>query len=329
MWVRCWRLRKSIPVGKQPQDPRLPAVAVVVVSWNGREVTAECVRSLLASEGVRFAIIVVDNASTDGSAESLAETFPQVTVLRNATNLGYTGGGNAGLRHAMEMGAAYAFLINNDTVVTEACLKGLVEAAQRDPRVAAINPKIYYWMHRDRFWYAGGAFSLRSGIPVHRGRKRTDRGQYDVAQNVSFATGCAVLLKLEALEKVGLLDESLVSYAEDVDLSIRLLKAGYILRYEPVGGVWHRDGYSSRQCQWTGHRNRAYARNCLRVVDKHANLLQRVTARILFSGHVLLLVTMPALLRRDLSAARAAVWGLLEGLAGKVGAQTGQERTSS
>src|SRR3712207_3089549 len=106
-----------------------PKVAVVVLSWNGRDDTLACVESLLAQSWPRVETIVVDNGSTDGSADAVAERFPDVPLIRSDTNLGFAEGNNVGLRAALERGADYALLLNNDTIADERLVESLVAEA--------------------------------------------------------------------------------------------------------------------------------------------------------------------------------------------------------
>jgi len=140
-----------------------PLVIVVVVNWNGLADTLECLGSLARLDYPNYDTVVVDNGSTDGSVPAIRERFELVMVVENSENLGYAGGNNIGLEHAMRRGADYALLLNNDTLVAPDCLCRLVAAAQADPEVGMAGPIIYYRDLPDVIWSPGGAIDWRRG----------------------------------------------------------------------------------------------------------------------------------------------------------------------
>src|SRR5713226_9060166 len=206
---------------------------VVILNWNSHEMTAECIRSLLAMDGVDFEILVVDNGSTDGSVDILAQEFPQSTVLPQERNLGFAAGCNVGMRHALANDAEYVLLLNNDTVVAPDFIREMLAAIESDPSIGAVCPKIYFADEPEMIWYAGADFSLWTGTAKHRGWKEVDRGQFDQHEEITQATGCAMLVRCSAVRAVGLLDEQFWAYAEDLDWSVRFLKRGYLLAFAP------------------------------------------------------------------------------------------------
>ncbi len=225
--------------------PPSPHVAIIIVNWNGREVTLECLRSLTAISYRPASIIVVDNGSTDGSAEAIRRDFPDATVLRLEQNLRFAGGNNAGIRLALERGAALVLLLNNDTVVDPAFLPPLVERLAADRRIGAVAPAIYYFDAPDRFWFAGGRVSFWTGATWHTGIREADTGQYAFAREIDYASGCCLLTSREVIEKVGLLDESFFIYGEDADWSMRVRRAGYSIVFEPKAKVRHKVSVTS------------------------------------------------------------------------------------
>ena len=292
-----------------------PLVVTIVLNWNGKEVIADCLGSLLASDYPNLRVIVVDNGSVDGSVEYLKAEFPTVGLICSPVNLGYTGGNNLGIRRALEEGTAYVLLLNNDTVVDRECVSHLVRVAESNPRYGALNPKMYYFDPPNRLWYAGGAFSLWRGVSEIWGRKAVDEGQYDTLREVTFANGCALLIRTPVLQEVGLLDEALFSVAEDADLSIRIRRAGYQLAYVPQAQLWHREGFSSLSTlkgQGQAYRYYLYIRNSLWVLAKHARPIQLLVAYPYFLVNAGLRLTLLALLRRDFRAALAPLKGVID-----------------
>lgn len=227
--------------GNSRVGQRQPLVRVVVLTWNGRDDTLACVESIRALDYQRFRLLVVDNASSDGTEAALrARHDTAVDYVRNAANLLYAGGMNVGLEWAMQEGSDFVLLMNNDTLVERGMLSALVARAAADPRIAAVGPKIYYHARPERLWFAGGELSLWRGWPRHRGLRELDLGQHDRSRDVDYLTGCALLVRTEVLAEVGLLDTSFAMYAEDADWCLRARSRGYRLVYEPAARMWHK-----------------------------------------------------------------------------------------
>ncbi|MBU0508546.1 glycosyltransferase family 2 protein [bacterium] len=214
--------------------------AVIVLNWNGLADTRECLASLFRITGASFRAYVVDNGSTDGSAEVLQSEFGErITLIANPENLLYAGGNNVGIRRALADGCAHLLLLNNDTIVDERLLAELVAASKRWDS-AVLCPKIYFASPPNMLWYAGGRLNLKRALFVHRGHCELDRGQYDTEEPTGWATGCALFAPRQVFENVGLLDESLGLYNEDVDFCLRARTQGYATAYVPSGVVWHK-----------------------------------------------------------------------------------------
>lgn len=223
--------------------PRLRAAAahvvVIVLNWCREDDTVECLESLQASDWPNLTVLLVDNASADGSGERLHARFPQVAYLQTGANLGYTGGNNRGFAWALAHGADHVVVLNNDTVVDPACIGHLVRAAEADPRVGGVAPKILVHGAPGTTWYAGGDLALTRGTARHRGEYAPDTRD-ESAGPITFMTGCCFLLPRRALERVQGFEDSFFAYNEDVDLSYRLVESGFTLRYEPRARLAHK-----------------------------------------------------------------------------------------
>ena len=222
-----------------------PRVGIVLVNWNGREVTLACLRSLRAVSYGNAFTVVVDNASADGSVEAIRAAHPDVTVLPQRTNLLFAGGSNEGMRHALAQGADLLLLLNNDTEVAPDFLGYLVERLQHEPGAGAVAPKILYHARPDTLWFAGGEISFWSGTMRHTGIRERDDGRHDRPHDIDYATGCAVLVTRGAVERVGMLDTGYRMYTEDADWSLRIRRAGFRVLYEPRSRVWHKVSVST------------------------------------------------------------------------------------
>lgn len=217
-----------------------PRVVIILVNWNGRDVTLDCLASLRDIAYPNHSTLVVDNGSTDGSVESFRSAFPEVEVLALKENRRFAGGMNAGILHALAAGAELLLLMNNDTVVDKDFLGPLVDRLRSDPSAGIVVPKIYYHDPPDRIWFAGGVISFWTGTMRHIGIREADAGQYDTPGPTEYATGCCILTSRELVERIGTLDESYYMYSEDADWSMRARHAGYRILYEPRAKIWHK-----------------------------------------------------------------------------------------
>jgi GT2 family glycosyltransferase len=265
----------ELAVGKREDEiwgpaVKAPKVGIIILNWNGYEVTRECLGSLSKIDYPTYEIILVDNGSVDGSPEKLATEFPGMSMIRNKENLGFTGGNNVGIRRALEENMEYVLLLNNDTEVAPQFLSELIRAAESDNRVGLLNPKIMYFKPPDRIWYAGGSFNIWKGIASTRGCQEVDRGLYNTNEEVTFITGCAFLIKAEVIRKIGLLDECFFYTCEDTDWSIRSLHAGYKALYVASSVIWHKESIDVKRNAGKAFRDFYNVRNSLLLARRHA-----------------------------------------------------------
>jgi GT2 family glycosyltransferase len=219
----------------------VPRVAVVVLAWNGKPLTMACLESLGSLRYRNAAVILVDNASADGTAAAVRKTYgDRVTVIENAENLGFSRGNNVGIRRALDEGADFVLLLNNDTVVDPALVDRLVEVIAKSGDIGIVGPKIYYASPPDRIWFAGGRIHLARGVSKHIGIRERDTGRYDSIRDVDYVTGCALLARREVFERIGYLDPVFAAYYEDADFCVRARRAGFRVVYAPAGKVWHK-----------------------------------------------------------------------------------------
>lgn len=218
----------------------VPYVFVVLVNWNNARDTIDCIKSLESVSYGDFEVIVVDNGSTDGSTEDISQAFPETTIIRNNKNLGFAGGNNPGIKFALDKGADYVLLLNNDTVVAPDFIARMVELAELSPAIGIVSPKIYYFSEPDRLWFAGGVIDLWRGNTRHLGDLEIDKGQCDSVQDVDFVSGCAMLVKRKVIEDIGMLYEPMFLYYEDSDFCARSRRAGYRIVMAPEGKIWHK-----------------------------------------------------------------------------------------
>jgi GT2 family glycosyltransferase len=211
-----------------------PSVEIVVLTWNGLADTERCLDSLerLSYPGHRQ-ILVVDNASDDGSPTTLRSHFPGITLLENRRNLGYAGGNNVGLRHALDQGVDYVWLLNNDTTVDPESLTCLVEAAERDPGIGALSPVIYDSAPPGRLQYCGTF--LDQGTHRRFSARSLEEAERSAQDHLLLLWGTALFLRRALIEAIGFFDERYFAYVEDLDYSLRAIHAGW--KTGVVGGA--------------------------------------------------------------------------------------------
>jgi len=218
-----------------------PLVSVIIVSWNGKDLLAECLDSLFAQRFRDFEVIVVDNGSRDGTTAFLRERYPKVVVVGLAENKGYAGGNNAGLQEAR---GAFIVLLNNDTKVDPAWLGSLVKTAQQEPGSGMWASKILTYDDPGLIDNVGHLI-YPDGLARGKGRLERDRGQYELHAEALWPSGCAGMYRKEMLDETGWLDEDFFAYADDVDLGLRGRLAGWKCTYVPEAKVYHKYSASS------------------------------------------------------------------------------------
>ncbi len=224
-----------------------PRVAIIVLTYNGVEDTLACLASLERLDYPRehYCIVVVDNASQDGTPAAVREACSRAVVIENGANLGFAAGNNVGLRYALAQGFDYALLLNNDTEAAPNLLSALVAAAESDPRAGAVGPIIHYHAAPTRVWSAGGWIDWEQGISRMEGEVE-DQGQFTATREVDFVTGCAMLLRRAALERAGLLDERFFMYFEETEWCVRARRAGFRILFAPQAKLWHKIPLNAR-----------------------------------------------------------------------------------
>ena len=229
--------------GQPNVEKSLPHVYTIILNWNQADYTLDCLDSLLNSDYPNHTTVVVDNASTDGSEQKICERFPSIHLIRNSENLGYSEGNNVGIRYALQQQADYVFLLNNDTVVDPGMLSKLVEAAESKVDTGITGPTMYYMDPPEVLWGGENQIDWKKANPVRL--KMGDQHPREVIRNglpveTDYIDSCAVLIKREVLEKIGLMDNRYFINFDDLDLNTRARKAGYKVVYVPGAVMWHK-----------------------------------------------------------------------------------------
>lgn len=242
------------------------AIYIIIVTYNRWQDTRECLASLFAARGPQIHVMVLDNGSTDETLAALLREFPHVELISNPSNLGYAQGNNVGLRRAIAQGAEFAVVLNNDVVVATDWLEALSRAIRAAPQAAMAGPLVLHANEPTIIQSAGGILP-DDWHSYHRGANETDAHQYSTSERVDWLTGCAVLVRCEALKKIGLLDPAFYMYGEDVDWGVRATRAGYHVLFAPQARVWHKG--VQRDYAPAPYVTYYTARNELEMIRKH------------------------------------------------------------
>jgi len=222
-----------------------PRVAVVILNWNGKVLLEQFLPSLGRSSYPNLELVVVVNGSTDHSVSFLQQQYPQIKTIILSENLGYAGGYNAALQ---QVEADYYILLNSDVEVSPGWVEPLIELMETHTNVAASQPKLLSFHHKNKFEYAGasGGWIDSLGYPFARGRVlehcETDHGQYDKAAPIFWASGAAFCVRAKAFHEMNGFDASFFAHQEEIDLCWRLQRKGYQIYSCPQSVVWHVGG---------------------------------------------------------------------------------------
>ena len=239
-----------------------PLVSVIIPHWNGIEVISECLESVFQTQYDPFEVIVVDNASTDGSPDWVSLNFPQVNLIENDQNYGYAGGCNRGAKIAK---GDYLVFLNNDTIQDSNWLSPLADYLNLNSKVAAVQPKVLNFFGRTKFDYAGGAGGWIDvlGFPFARGRVfqelEKDEGQYNTMRPIFWGSGTALMVRKTDFESAGRFDEIFFAHQEEIDLCWKFRLMNKETWAIPISVVYHKNAVTlpmfSRQKQYLNHRN--------------------------------------------------------------------------
>lgn len=220
-----------------------PYIYIILLNYNGYKDTIDCINSLNNIDYKNYKIIVVDNNSMDDSKEEISKYIEynnNVIFIESKENLGFSGGNNLGIKYAMEHGADYICLLNNDTVVETDFLNPLVDIMEKDKSIGISAGKIMYYDNKDIVWSAGGYIDSKKAIGYNNAIDNHESILTNELTEVTFLTGCLQLIRREVIENIGLYDHEYFLYMEDVDFCKRVLNNGYKLMYVPQSKIYHK-----------------------------------------------------------------------------------------
>jgi GT2 family glycosyltransferase len=230
-----------------------PRVAVVVLNYNGKALAEKSLRSVMNSPYANKDIILVDNASTDGSVEYLRALFPSIFILECPVNLGLVGGRNCGFREAIRRGDDYILSLDNDAHIDAHLIEELVAVAASDPRIGVLGPKTFADDGSGKLQCTGGRINYTQNVTSERGAGESDRGQYDRIEDMDYFPCCGFMARREVFERLNCLDENFAGCGhDDTDFCTRAVRLGFRVVYVPRAVMWHLGsatigGYSPRK----------------------------------------------------------------------------------
>ncbi|MBI2140928.1 glycosyltransferase family 2 protein [Candidatus Woesearchaeota archaeon] len=292
---------------------RKPLVSIILLNWNNYDLTKDCLESLEKISYQNFKIVVVDNGSANDAPKlkALRKKGFSFTLIENSKNLGFAEGNNVGIRRALEDKADYILLLNNDTVVHQEFLGHLVAEAERDKRAGIVSPLIYYYDEPKRVWYAGASFNFWHGDARHQHLNEIDKGQFKEVTDTDYGSGCAMLVRREVFEKIGVLDAYFFLYYEEADFCTRAKRQGYGIKVVPASKIWHKVSASIRK--GSPLMIRQNMRNRLIFMRKNARWCHWPSFAAFYLAELAALVAYK-LLKRDSAAAKAAILGFIQGI---------------
>lgn len=253
----------------------IASIHIIVLNWNNAPDTMECLRSLAALDYPDCQVLVVDNGSTDDSVSSIRSAFPEVEILETGANLGYAGGNNAGIRHALSAGADYVLILNNDVVVSPDSITRLVEALHDETTAGIATPLIADAAQPHTIWTMGARIDSRTGmvIRMHAGLPVNDAKAQERFKT-DIAPGSAMLVRREVFERVDLMDEAYFLYFEEADWCLATRRAGFNIVVVPSSVMWHK--VSATLGKTSPITDYYMARNHLRFISRHWSGTQRL-----------------------------------------------------
>lgn len=292
-----------------------PKVSIIILNWNGLDDTTECLESLRRMTYPDYKVIVVDNASSGGDAKVLREGFGDyIHIIENDKNYGFAEGNNIGMRYALDnLDPDYVLLLNNDTRVDPEFLTELVNAAESDPLIGIVAPKVYWYDQPNTVQSAGGTINWWIGATSLIGCGEIDKGQFDHVNNVDWVIGGGLLIKRQVLEKIGLLYQPYFAYFEEAEWCTRCKKAGYRVVYVPSAKLWHKGASTTGRIRGLG----LYymTRNRFLFMKRNATRLQILSFFVWFSfRHILVTTALFVVGQRDVTSIKTFYKGICDGI---------------
>ncbi len=262
-------------------------VYIILLNYNGVKDTIDCISSIKKNNYNSYRIVVVDNASTDNSLEILRkekDVYDFDLVISNKNN-GFSAGNNLGIQFALKNKAEYILLLNNDTIVEKDFLINLLETEKKYNNDIVVTSKILYFASKNMIWYGGGSFNKITSRVKHIGINKIDDKINNIEKEVTFISGCCMLIPSKILLKVGLFEEKYFLYCEDTDYCCRLMKNNIKMIYNPKSIIYHKvNGSTKKISNMITYYN---VRNKKLIIKLYINGFKKFFANIYFYMEIL------------------------------------------
>lgn len=220
-------------------------VVTIIPNWNLKKDLAECLDSVINSNYPHQKIVVVDNASEDGSQEFIKNNYPDVHLIAFSINQGYASALNAGIDWAIQQQAAFIFALNNDTVIHVDTISNLIQIMEKNENIGIAAPKILYFHKPDQIYSLGDRKYKYLPLPISIGKNQKDSSKFSGVIDFDYVTGCAMMIRMNCIHRVGLFDPSYFMYYEDSDFCRRVTNSGYRIVCYCDTTILHKCGVSS------------------------------------------------------------------------------------
>jgi GT2 family glycosyltransferase len=232
------------------KHPPQPALWIIMISWNNRDDVLQCLKALQQQTYPNLHLVLIDNASQDGTASAVRKQFPSVHLFKLSHNYGFARAANVGMRFVLAAEGSYVLLFNVDTYFEPDLLEQLIRQMEQYPQLGIISPKIYLHQKPDYLWAVGGKVTP-TRLHIY-GYGEPDHGQYD-ACSLDFVMGCAMLMRAKVLQQIGLLDGRFFVFYEEIDLCLRAKTAGWQIAFLPNVQMYHESETSTRGHSYIRH----------------------------------------------------------------------------
>jgi len=221
-----------------------PLISIITINWNSTAVTCDFLRSINEQNTYsNIEVIVVDNASKENPTAAFLSVYPSVKIICNDSNLGFSGGNNAGIRAAK---GDYLFIVNNDTEFTSGLLEGLLEIFEQHPEAGVACPKFHYFFEKGTIEYAGyNPVNILTGRNSMIGSRQKDEGQFNEVKETEYAHGGGMLVPRKVIDEVGLMPEEFFLYYEELDWSVQIRRKGFKIYFQPKSLIYHKESMTT------------------------------------------------------------------------------------
>ena len=256
-----------------------PLVYILILNWNEKDLTIDCLKSLANVIYDNYKILIVDNGSNDNSVNMIKNQYPNVEILQLEKNVGYAAGNNAGFDHIKNNNPDYVIFLNNDTTVDPNFIEPLIKPLIENSDIYQSVPKIFYADYSKTIWYAGGKVNLWLGLVSHKGIRKEDNNSFNQLEYIDYATGCCFCMRYDDYNKLGGFDTSFPMYSEDVDLSLRIRAMDKKVLFVPKSQIWHEVSASiGGELSILKIKRKIFG--LIKLFYKHANFIQKITIGI-------------------------------------------------